>query len=294
MNGTLTGGSGLIGRHLLGALLSTGHSVHAIGRHNPGATRFSFWNAEQGAVPIEALEGADAVIHLAGEPIAQRWNAAVKKRIRDSRVAGTRALVAAISTLHQRPQSFLCASAIGYYGDRADEILDEQSTQGGDFLADVCGEWEREARGAGHLGLRVIILRTGIVLAKDGGALKQMVPPFRFGVGGRIGSGDQWMSWIHIDDLVAAILFALGDANVFGPVNLVSPNPVRNREFAQALGKALGRPAVLPTPLFALKILLGETAGVVLASQRVVPEALNRAGFTFRYPEIQGALTNAV
>ena len=292
---TLTGASGFIGQQLIERLLQDGHSLHAVGRHRPGApVRFSEWDANGGAVPIEAIEGAEAIIHLAGEPIAQRWNSAVKKRIRDSRILGTRAIVEAVSGLHQRPQTFLCASAIGYYGDRADEILDEHSSQGRGFLSEVCFEWEREARAAGHLGLRVVMLRFGIVLGKEGGALKQMLPPFRLGVGGPTASGRQWMSWIHADDLIEAILFSLRNGNLFGPINATSPNPVRNQEFAKALGEALRRPAVIHTPVFALKLLLGETAEIALMSQRVAPRALERAGFEFRYPEIHSALKHAI
>jgi uncharacterized protein (TIGR01777 family) len=295
MNVALTGGSGFIGQRLIARLLLDGRRVHAMGRHRPDEqVRFSEWEANGGAVPIEAIEGTDAIIHLAGEPIAQRWNAAVKNRIRDSRVFGTRAIVEAISKLHQRPQTFICASAIGYYGDRADEILDEQSSQGEGFLSEVCGEWEREARAAGNLGLRVVMLRFGIVLGSEGGALKQMLPPFRLGVGGPTASGRQWMSWIHADDLIEAMLFSLTNVNLFGPVNATSPNPVRNQEFAKALGQALGRPAVIHTPVFALKLILGEAAEIALASQRVAPKALERAGFEFRYPEIHDALKNAV
>jgi uncharacterized protein len=292
---TLTGASGFIGQRLIERLLQDGHSLHAVGRHPPDApVRFSEWDANGGAVPIEAIEGADAIVHLAGEPIAQRWNSAVKKRISDSRIFGTRAIVEAVSKLHQRPQTFLCASAIGFYGDRADEILDEQSSRGSGFLSDVCGEWEREARAAGNLGLRVVMLRFGIVLGSEGGALKQMLPPFRLGVGGPTASGRQWMSWIHADDLIEAILFSLANVNLFGPVNATSPNPVRNQEFAKALGEALGRPAIIHTPIFALKLLLGEAAEIALASQRVAPRALERAGFQFRYPEIHDALRNAI
>ena len=222
MNVTITGASGFIGQRLLARLLRDGHSLHAIGRSRPGGpagVRFSNWDAGKSAVPAESIEGADAIVHLAGEPVGQRWNDDVKKRIRDSRVLGTRAIVEAVSKLQQRPQTIVCASAIGYYGDRADEILDEQSGIGQGFLSEVCGQWEAEARAAGNLGLRVVLTRTGIVLGREGGALKQMLPPFRLGVGGPTGSGKQWMSWIHLDDLIEAIVFSLGNVNVFGPVN---------------------------------------------------------------------------
>ena len=297
MNVTITGASGFIGQRLLARLLRDGHTLHVIGRSRPGGpaeVRFSSWDAGVVAVPVEAIEGGDAIVHLAGEPVGQRWNDDVKKRICDSRVLGTRAIVEAVSKLQQRPQTLVCASAIGYYGDRADEILDEQSGIGQGFLSEVCAQWEAEARAAGNLGLRVVLTRTGIVLGREGGALKQMLPPFRLGVGGPTGSGKQWMSWIHLDDLIEAIVFSLGNANVFGPVNATAPNPVRNEEFTKALGTALGRPAIVHTPLFALKVMLGEAAEVVLASQRVVPKALQRAGFQFLYSDIRDALTNAV
>jgi uncharacterized protein len=297
MNVTITGASGFIGQRLLGRLLRDGHSLHAMGRSRPGGpaeVRFSSWDAGKVAVPVEAIEGTDAIVHLAGEPVGQRWNDEVKKRIRDSRVLGTRAIVEAVSKLQQRPQTLVCASAIGYYGDRADETLDEQSGIGQGFLSEVCGQWEAEARAAGNLGLRVVLTRTGIVLGREGGALKQMLPPFRLGLGGPTGSGKQWMSWIHLDDLIEAIVFSLGNVNVFGPVNATAPNPVRNEEFTKALGAALGRPTIVHTPLFALKVMLGEAAEVVLASQRVLPKVLQRAGFQFLYSDVHDALRNAV
>jgi uncharacterized protein len=295
VNITLTGASGFLGQRLITRLLKDGHSVHALGRRRPSAqVRFSEWNMNKEAVPSQALDGADAIIHLAGEPVAQRWNDEIKKRIRDTRILGTRAIVNAVSELKQRPVTLLSASAIGYYGNRADELLDEQSSPGQGFLSEVCVGWEREARAAGNLGLRVVMFRIGIVLGKEGGALKQMLPPFRLGVGGPTASGKQWMSWIHADDLIEAIVFSLTADDVFGPVNATSPNPVRNEEFAKSLGKALGRPALIHTPVFALKLMLGEAAEVVLASQRVAPKVLERARFSFRHPEIYDALRNAV
>jgi uncharacterized protein (TIGR01777 family) len=293
----LTGGSGFIGERLIQRLLRDGHSVHLLGRRRPPASSqvgFSEWNASDSRAPQEPIASADAIVHLAGEPVAQRWNADVKKRIRDSRVNGTRVLVEAIARSEDRPHTFISASAVGYYGDRGDTILDESSARGSGFLPDVCVAWENEASAAGKLGVRVVMLRTGIVLGQGGGALKKMLPPFRMGVGGPIGSGAQWVPWIHIDDLVDSILFSRERTDLVGPVNTVAPNPVRNRDFAKALGNALGRPAVIPTPGFALKLILGEGADVVAQSQRVVPKALERAGFEFRYPEIHGALRNAI
>lgn len=297
MNVALTGASGFIGQRLIARLLSGGHSLHALGRSRPaGPAEMAFfpWDASGGPVPLEALQAAGAIVHLAGEPIAQRWNQEVKDRIRDSRVLGTRALVEAVAQLRQRPQTLVCASAIGYYGDRGDEILDETSAPGSGFLPEVCLAWEQEARAAQELGLRVVMLRSGIVLGREGGALKQMLTPFKLGVGGPMSSGKQWMSWIHVDDLVEAILFALISPGGSGPVNGVAPKPVRNEQFAKELGSVLGRPALIPAPAFALKMMLGEAASVVLASQRVLPKALESAGFEFRYPELRGALQNAV
>jgi uncharacterized protein (TIGR01777 family) len=296
MNVALTGASGFIGQRLIARLLLEGHSIHALGRRRPAGSPsigFSNWDSGQ-KPPADALQASDAVIHLAGEPVAQRWNAEIKAKIRDSRVNGTRRLVEAISELRQRPQTLICASAIGYYGDRGEEVLNESSSPGAGFLPEVCIEWEREALAAGRLGLRVVLLRIGIVLGKEGGALKQMLTPFKLGVGGPTGSGQQWMSWIHIDDLVGAVAFALTGTELSGPVNGTAPNPGRNRDFTRALGKALGRPAAIPTPVFALKLMLGEAAEIVLASQRVIPEALKRAGYKFRYEDVGDALRNSV
>jgi uncharacterized protein (TIGR01777 family) len=294
----LTGASGFIGRRLTSRLLQDGRSVHALGRRRPSgspAIGFSVWDAsEGGAVPAEALRGAKAIVHLAGEPVAQRWNTDVKTRIMESRVQGTKAIVNAVAAAQDRPETLVCASAIGFYGDRGEEILDEASPPGTGFLPEVCLAWEREARAAGNLGLRVVMLRIGIVLGKEGGALKQLLPPFRMGIGGPIASGQQWMSWIHVEDLVEIILFALDRDEVFGPVNATAPNPVRNEEFSKALGAALGRPAILHTPTFALKIMLGEAASVVLASQRVMPAVVERTGFTFQYSDVADALRHAV
>jgi uncharacterized protein (TIGR01777 family) len=295
MNITLTGASGFIGRRLTERLLGEGHTVHALGRRRPSANvGFSQWDAESERVAAEALDNADGIVHLAGEPVAQRWNRDIKSRIRNSRVVSTHGLVKELSRRASRPRVMVSASAIGYYGDRGDEVLEESSRPGKGFLADVCLEWEREARAAQQLGLRVVIPRIGIVLGKEGGALKQMLAPFRLGMGGPMASGRQWMSWIHADDLVELILFCLRNDAVSGAVNATSPNPVRNSEFAKALGDALGRPAILHTPVFALKMMLGEAAGVVLASQRVLPTALQSAGFEWRHPEVGGALRHVV
>lgn len=290
---TLTGASGFTGTRLMPRLLQSGQTVRVLGRKNPGIAGVDFfaWEATR-AEPVEAaaIRGADAIVHLAGEPVAQRWNSEVKHRIRDSRVLGTRHLVAALSKLQQAPRALVAASAIGYYGDRDDELLTENSAPGHDFLAQVCIEWERESRLAEDIGMRTTLLRTGIVLGKEGGALKQMAGPFKAGVGGPVGSGKQWVSWIHIDDMVELILFAISEESVSGPVNATSPEQARNADFAHALGAALGRPSLFPVPKFALGLLFGELAEVMLASQRVAPEAAVHAGFAFRYPTLKAAL----
>ena len=291
MTVAITGASGFIGPRIIRRLQNEGHTVRALGRRDPGLAGVQFvpWNAAV-EPPAESLRHATAVINLAGEPVAQRWNSDVKKRIRDSRVIGTRNLVSAIAKLDTRPAAMITASAIGYYGDRGEEILPETAPPGKDFLSSVCVEWEREARRAEELGVRTAVLRIGIVLGMEGGALRQMVPLFKSGIGGPVGSGKQWVSWIHIDDIVGLIAFALKHDHAFGPLNGTAPEPIRNVDFAKALGSALGRPSLVPTPGLAIKVMYGEMAQVVLASQRVVPEATRRAGYTFQYPELKGAL----
>jgi uncharacterized protein (TIGR01777 family) len=276
-------------------LLDQGHAVHALGRKRsadlPVSAAFSEWNA-LAEPPRDSLAGAGAVIHLAGEPVAQRWTKDAMLRIRDSRVDGTRKLVHVLSKLDRKPDVLVCASAIGIYGSRRDEVLIESSGAGGsDFLSRVVIEWEDAAQAAEALGIRVVRLRFSMVLGESG-ALAKMLPPFRLGIGGRIGSGRQWMSWIHIQDAANLVLFTIGNAALRGPVNATAPNPVTNAEFTRELAAALHRPAVLPVPRFALKILFGEMSEVVVASQRVVPEAAERAGFHFDYPELAPALAN--
>jgi hypothetical protein len=272
MNIAITGASGFIGRHLMKSLAQAGHSVCALSRHAP---------------PAES----DVVIHLAGEPVAQRWTAEARQRIRESRIAGTRNLVDALGRLPRRPKALICASAIGYYGSRGDEILTESSAPGSGFLPEVCVAWEREAQAAESFGIRVVRMRTGLVLAAGGGALQRMLPPFRMGVGGRLGSGRQWMSWIHLEDLTAMFQFAV-ENQVRGPLNGVAPQPATNSEFTRELARMLRRPAVFPVPEFALRLLFGEMAGVLLASQRVVPAAAQAAGFRFRFPQLPPALAD--
>lgn len=265
--------------------------MRVLGRRDPGlpGVEFSSWEASREPSP-QALEDTAAVIHLAGEPVAQRWNSDVKRRIRDSRVLGTRNLISAISKLRTRPRVLVAGSAIGYYGDRGDDILTEAAPPGKDFLAGVCVDWERESLRAREYGLRVALPRMGIVLGPDGGALKQMLPPFRAGLGGPAGSGKQWVSWIHIEDVVELLIFALSHDEITGPVNATAPNPIRNAEFAALLGQTLGRPSLIPTPALALRLLFGEMAEAVLSSQRVIPEAALRAGYHFRFGDPGAAL----
>ena len=292
---TISGGTGLIGRRLLKNLAGEGHTLHVLSRHAganmPNNVRLSVWNATKGDPPADSLQDTDAFIHLAGEPVAQRWNADVKQKIRDSRVAGTRNLVGAMAKLDRKPQVLVCASAVGYYGSRGDETLDESSPPGNDFLAELCQAWEKEALAAEALGVRVAMIRTGIVLDARGGALAKMLPPFKLGLGGPIAGGKHWMSWIHIHDLVSMYQFALTQP-VRGALNGTAPSPERNADFSKALGAALHRPTFLPTPKFALGAMLGEMADVVLASQRVLPKAAEAAGFRFRFPQLQPALVD--
>jgi uncharacterized protein len=297
MKVTVTGASGFIGQRLVEKLIAAGSAVHALGRKRsatlPQSVAFSQWNAAEEPAP-ESLAGSGAVIHLAGESVVQRWTPEVKARIRGSRIDGTRHLVNALSTQSPRPEVLVSASAIGIYGSRGDETLTEESEPGGrDFLSRGAIDWENAALLAESLGIRVVLLRWGIVLG-NGGALAKMLPPFRLGIGGRIGSGKQWMSWIHIEDATDLILFAIQNRAVHGPVNATAPKPVTNAEFTRALAKAIHRPAILPVPPFALKMLFGEMASMMLASQRVLPAAAHAAGFRFRYPQLEPALARLV
>lgn len=294
MKVTITGATGFVGREVVSKLVGGGHRVHVLARTAPGdfpsSVAFSPWNAVSDPPP-ESIEGSDAVVHLAGEPVAQRWTAEAKARIRSSRIEGTRLLVNALARQAQRPAVLVSASAIGIYGTRGDEILTEASAPGSGFLADLTLEWERAAQEAERLGIRVVALRFGIVLG-HGGALAKMLPPFRAGVGGRMGSGNQWVSWIHIDDAAGLTLFTIQNAMVRGPVNATAPNPVTNREFTRELAAALHRPAVFPVPRLALKLLFGEMADALVSSQRVLPRASEAAGFRFLYPDLGPALAH--
>jgi uncharacterized protein (TIGR01777 family) len=286
----ISGGTGFLGRGIAARFRSSGHSVDVWSRKSLATFH---WDPLEGEPAVESLNGMDAVLHLAGETVAQRWNPAVKKRIADSRVLGTRRLVDAIAKLSNRPRVLISAAAIGIYGDRGDEILNESSAPGTGFLADVCRQWEAEADRAAELGVRVVKLRIGFVLGKDGGALGQMLPIFRFGLGGRLGSGKQWMPWIHADDVANLFLHAATE-EISGVWNATAPNPVRNSAFTKSLASTLRRPAIFPVPPFALKIGFGEFAQHMLDSARVVPDAALRAGFPFRFTEIDDALRNLV
>jgi uncharacterized protein (TIGR01777 family) len=289
----ISGASGLVGSALAASLQADGHRVLRLVRGGVTNGDDIGWDPDAGRIDAPALEGIDAVVHLAGESIgASRWTPDQKARIRESRVKGTAVLAAAVASRERKPRVFVSASAIGYYGDRGEEILTEDSAPGSDFLADVCRAWEAETGPAADAGVRTVLARTGIVLAAHGGALARMLLPFRLGLGGKQGSGRQWMSWIALDDHVAALRCAIDDARVHGPVNCVAPNPVTNENFAHTLGRVLRRPTRLPTPMAALKLVYGSelVESLLLVSQRVLPAALEAAGFRFRLPVLEPAL----
>lgn len=292
MRSLVTGGTGFVGQHLVRRLeqpVVAGRSIRKIKRLL-GDVIPCQWDPGT-LLSRSALAEVDTVFHLAGESVFNgRWNEARKQQIMDSRLLGTRNLVASLAALDRPPAVLVCASAIGYYGPGGDEPLREDSPPGADFLARVCQAWEDEARQAEQLGIRVVSVRIGVVLGRDGGALPQMLLPFRLGLGGRIGSGRQYMSWIHIDDLVAIFLHAATASEVRGPVNATAPGAVTNREFTAALAKVLRRPAFLAVPAPLLRVTLGEFAEVLLGSQRVLSEKILQAGFAFKYPELKGAL----
>lgn len=292
MNILITGSTGLIGSTLISSFTTGEHRITRLVRSKPRPGMGEvFWNPQDGSIEMPGLEGMDAVVHLAGETIAERWTAEKKARIRDSRVNGTRLLSESLARLAQPPNVVVCASAIGYYGDRGDDVLREDSPPGSGFLAEVCREWEAAAAPAVQQGIRVVHLRIGIVLSPAGGALAKMLPPFRMGVGGRIGSGRQYMSWIAIDDLVGVFHQALTTESLTGPANAVAPNPVTNLEFTSTLGRVLGRPTLFPLPAVAARLAFGEMANdLLLASARVEPAQLLSTGYTFRFPELEGAL----
>jgi len=289
----VSGGTGFIGRQIVNDLLAQGHYAGVYSRRPGDAARTAIatyrWDPMDGEPPVDSVHDMDAVIHLAGERIDQRWNPEVKEKIRASRVDGTRRLVDAISKARHKPKVLICASGIGAYGNRGDEILTEQSSLGKGFLADVCRSWEAEADRAAWFGVRVVKIRIGFVLGRNGGAMKRLVPLFSFCLGGTLGSGKQWMPWVHVEDVSRLFIWA-AENEVSGVFNAVSPNPARNKDFTKALGSALHRPTILPTPGFAIKALLGELGAHVLDSVRVVPEAALKAGFQFKFPNLDGAL----
>ena len=292
MNILVTGASGLIGSALVSALTAAGHGVTRLVRSQPKSGEKAVrWDPMAGTIDPRAFEGVDAVVHLAGENIAARWTPAQKVKIRDSRVKGTQVLSEALARLASPPKVLVSASAIGYYGDRGTEILTEDSAPGAGFLAEVCRAWEAATEPARQHGMRVVRLRFGIVLSAAGGALPKMLPPFRLGLGGVLGSGQQYMSWIALDDAVGAIQHAVVTDALQGPVNAVAPQAVTNQEFTKTLGKVLGRPTVFPLPAFAARLMFGEMADeLLLASARVQPAKLLASGFSFRYPELESAL----
>jgi uncharacterized protein (TIGR01777 family) len=293
----VSGAGGLIGSALLLSLIGRGHRVSRLVRRSAGAGEIS-WDPSRGVLDPADLEGVDAVVHLAGENVGARWTAARKKRIRSSRVAGTKLLSAALARLRRRPAVLVSASAIGIYGDRGDETLTETSGLGNgdrDFLVSVTQEWEAAADPARAAGIRVVHPRFGVVLSPAGGALARLLLPFRLGLGGRLGSGSQWMSWISIDDTIGAIEQALSNPGLNGPVNVTAPEPVTNREFTRTLGRVLSRPTLLPVPAAALRLVLGEMAeSTVLASARVLPTKLVEVGYHYTQPRLEAALRHVL
>jgi uncharacterized protein (TIGR01777 family) len=290
---TITGASGLLGTKLVERLRARGDEVTTLSR-NPSSPGAVAWQPEDEPAPAAALSGRDAVIHLAGENVAQRWSDDAKRRIRSSRELGTRHLVAGIEAAEPRPRVLVSSSAVGYYGPHGDEKLDEQTAAGDDFLAEICVIWEREARRAADLGVRVVIVRTGVVLDQGGGALAKMLPFFKLGVGGPVAGGDQYMPWIHVDDVIGLYLAALDGDAWEGPVNASAPEPVTNKTFSRALGRALHRPAFAPVPALAVRTLYGEMAEIVTKGQRVIPRRAQELGYAFEHPDLDEAIESAL
>jgi uncharacterized protein (TIGR01777 family) len=288
----VTGSSGLIGSALIPFFEANHHEIYKLVRVRPDLQRNEFaWDPERGVINPPLLEGLDVVVHLAGENLLGRWTQAKKRKIRDSRVNGTRVLCNNLCQLQDPPSVFVSASAIGYFGNRGDEILTEHSSKGEGFLADVCEEWEEATRLVSEKGIRTLNLRFGLVLSQKGGALKQMLPIFRCGLGGQLGFGNQYMSWITIDDLVRAIEFVIENEKLAGPINTVSPHPVTNGEFTKTLGHILHRPTIFSMPSFVVRLLFGELGKeALLSSQRVEPKKLEEAGFQYDYPDLEAAL----
>jgi uncharacterized protein (TIGR01777 family) len=297
MDYLITGATGFIGRKLVARLLGDGHEVNYLGRKRSSnldsRAAFHPWNAGE-VPPLDSVPTVDAVVNLAGEPVAQRWNKEVKRRIYESRVEGTRRLVDALSQLKHKPRLLISASATGYYGDRGDETLTEDSAAGKDFLADLCVAWEREALRAEQFGARVVLLRLAPVLGRGGGILAKTLPMFRSGLGGKLGSGKQWMPWIHMDDLIDLFLFAAAQPDMRGPYNATAPEPATNAQFTHALSRAVHRPAWFSVPQAALRLALGEAANYMVASERVLPKRTVDAGFPFQFPQLTAALRHLV
>ena len=300
LRATVTGATGLLGARVLEALRRRGAELSVLtrdperARSRLGEVDAIAWQPEREPAPAAALDGRDCLFHLAGEPVAQRWSAAARRAIRDSRVAGTRNLLAGMREAAAPPRTLVCSSAIGYYGARGEEPIDEDAPPGRGFLAEVCAEWEAQALRATELGTRVVTVRTGVVLDRAGGALAKMLPPFRLGLGGPVAGGRQYISWIHVDDLVGLMLAALDGEEWRGPVNATAPQPVTNAEFSRALGRALGRPALLPVPGLALRLLYGEMAQIVTTGARVVPAKPLVLGYEFAHPDLDEALRSAI
>jgi len=300
MNVTLTGATGLIGAAIVRALQARGDAVTVLSR-DPERARATLadvdahaWNPLDGPAPAAALSGRHGVVHLAGESVAQRWTDGSRRAIHDSREIGTRNLVAGLSAAEARPRVLVSASGMNYYGPRGDEPITEDAAPGDDFLAHVCIAWEREAAAARELGLRVMMLRTAVVLDKDGGALSKMLPFFRLGIGGPVAGGRQYLPWIHADDVVGLYLAALDDASWDGPINACAPEPATNRDFSRALGRALRRPAFAPVPGFAVRLLYGDMAEIVTTGQRAVPMRALEHGYAFQHTDLEQALRDAV
>jgi uncharacterized protein len=298
MKVTVSGATGRVGRHLVAALKERGDDVVALSRDPDKAgerlgVKAYAWDLKNEAVPKEALAGRDAVVHLAGEDVGQRWNKEVKAEILDSREKGTRNMVHSIFETKPRPRAFICASASGYYGPRGSETVDEHEPPGSDWLAEVTARWERQAETA-KVGIRTVLVRTGIVLDADGGALAKMLPPFKAGIGGPIGSGKQYMPWIHLDDLVGIYLAAIDHPTFNGAINAAAPEPATNKQFARALGRALNRPAVAPVPGFTIKLMYGEMSQIVLKGVRMVPGRAAELGYEFRHPDLDEALRSTL
>ena len=297
----VTGATGFIGKALCAVLKGAGHEVVALSR-NPSRAQKSVpsidqafaWDLMREPAPKEAFDGVNAIVHLAGESVVGLWTSGKRRKIVDSRVTGVRNLLQGVAALDGRPKRLVGASAVGYYGDRGDATLDESAPPGEGFLSETCIAWESEVRRADGLGVDTTVLRIGVVLESDGGALGAMLTPFKLGLGGPLGSGEQWWSWIHRDDLIGLIVLSLEDQSPPQTINAVAPEPIRQKDFAKTLGKVLSRPAALPAPAFAIRLLLGGFSDELLSSKRVIPEAAQDAGYLFAFPDLESALRDAL